>query len=289
MAPRANDTQSIEFRQDDFQAFVRDTMRDFVRIALTTILEEEVTALIGAAPYEHNPIRRDHRNGSYTRDLDTSVGRIEDLPVPRTRRGHRTQLFERYHRRQPAVDQGIGEMFIRGISTQGVGQVLAELTGLQPSASSVSRVFHKLDDEFEAWKKRPLAQRYVYCFADGTYFSVIYQDEGCKMPILAVIGIRPDGTREVLGFSVGDRENEDAWKQLLDNLRGRGVEQVDLWITDGNRAMLNAIEAKFPQAKRQRCIKHKMDNVLSQHELRSLPKMKICYPPPTRATQRSLS
>ena len=85
MAPRAQDTQLSEFRQDDFQAFVRDTMRDFVRIALTTILEEEVTALIGAAPYEHNARRRDRRNGSYTRDLDTSVGRIEDLPVPRTR------------------------------------------------------------------------------------------------------------------------------------------------------------------------------------------------------------
>ncbi len=59
-------------------------------------------------------------------------------------------------------------------------------------------------------EKAPLAKRYVYCFADGTYFSVIYQAEGCKMPILAVIGIRPDGTREVLGFSVGDRENDDA-------------------------------------------------------------------------------
>jgi putative transposase len=263
MAPRAQDTQSSEFGQNDFQAFVRDTMRDFVRIALTTILEEEVTALIGAAPYEHNALRRDRRNGFYTRDLDTSVGRLEDLPVPRTRRGHRTQLFERYQRRQPAVDQSIGEMFIRGVSTHGVGQVLEELTGVQPSPSSVSRVFHKLEDEFEAWKQRNLAQHYVYCFADGTYFSVIYDHEGCKMPILAVIGIRPDGTREVLAFSVGDRENQPAWEQLLEDLKARGVDQVDLWITDGHRAMLNAIEAKFPTAQRQRCIKHKMENVLS--------------------------
>ncbi len=263
MAPRAKDTQSVEFRQDDFQAFVRDIMRDFVRIALTTILEEEVTALIGAAPYERNPIRRDHRNGTYTRDLDTSVGRIEALPVPRTRRGYRTQLFEHYQRRQPAVDQSIGEMFIRGVSTHGVGEILEDLTGVHPSASSVSRVFHKLQDEFDAWKKRKLATHYLYGFADGTYFSVIYQDEGCKMPILAVIGIRPDGIREVIGFSVGDRENQPAWEQLLDDLKARGVEQVDLWITDGNRATINAVEAKFPTAKRQRCIKHKMENVLS--------------------------
>jgi transposase-like protein len=83
------------------------------------------------------------------------------------------------------------------------------------------------------------------------------------MPILAVVGIRLDGTREVLGFSVGDRENAAAWQQLLDALTARGVQQVDLWVTDGNQAMLNAITAKFPQAQRQRCIKHKLANVLS--------------------------
>jgi len=263
MAPQAKDTQTVSFRQEDFQQFVRDTMRDFVRIALTTILEEEVTALIGAAPYEQTPSRRDHRNGAYTRDLDTSVGRIEALRVPRTRRGFRTQVFDRYQRRRREVDESIGEMFVAGVSTTGVGHVVEELTGVRPSPNVVSRVFHKLEDEFAAWKTRPLARHYVYCFADGTYFSVIYDHEGCKMPILAVIGIRPDGTREVLAFSVGDRENQPAWEQLLDDLKNRGVEQVDLFVTDGNRAMLNAVEAKFPSAKRQRCIKHKMENVLS--------------------------
>jgi len=182
--------------------------------------------------------------------------------VPRTRGGFQTQVFERYQRRRPEVDSAIGEMFTQGVSTRDVGEVMHDLTGVQPSASSVSRVFHKLEDEFTAWKQRKLAAHYVYCFADGTYFSVIYNHEGCKMPILAVIGIRPDGVREVLAFSVGDRENQPAWAQLLDDLKDRGVAQVDLWITDGNRAMRNAVEAKFPTAQRQRCIKHKMENVL---------------------------
>ncbi len=182
--------------------------------------------------------------------------------MPRTRGGFQTQLFERYQRRQPEVDSAIGEMFTQGVSTRQVGEVMRDLTGVQPSASSVSRVFHKLEDEFTAWKQRKLAPHYVYCFADGTYFSVIYNHEGCKMPILAVIGIRPDDVREVLAFSVGDRENTDAWKMLLDDLKNRGVERVDLWITDGNSAMLNAVEAKFPQVRRQRCVLHKMKNVL---------------------------
>lgn len=184
MALQTKDTQPETFRQDEFQTYIRETMRNCVRLALTAILEEEVTAFIGAAPYEQNLTRRDYRNGSYTRDLDTSVGRIADLNVPRTRGGFQTQLFERYQRRRPEVDSAIGEMFTQGISTRHLGEVMQELSGVQPSASSISRVFHrtgrlaKPNNEFNAWKQRKLAPHYVYCFADGTYFSVIYNHEG---------------------------------------------------------------------------------------------------------------
>jgi putative transposase len=119
-----------------------------------------------------------------------------------------------------------------------------------------------LEDEFESWKKRSLQAHYLYAFADGTYFTVIYDQEGCKMPILAVVGIDEAGQREVLAFSVGERENQAAWETLLDNLKERGLETIDLWITDRNKAMLNAIEIKFSSSQRQRCTKHKMENVL---------------------------
>jgi putative transposase len=195
--------------------------------------------------------------------LETTVGQIADLPVPRTRGGYQTQLFERYHRRRDELDSAIGEMFVKGVSTTKVGQVIETLTGSHPSASTVSRVFHTLEGEFEQWKQRQLAQRYVYAFADGTYFTVIYNDEGCKMPILAVVGIAESGEREVLAFRVGDRENEQAWKDLLDDLKGRGVKKIDLWISDGNQAMLNAITKQFPTSACQCCVMHKMENVLS--------------------------
>jgi len=154
-------------------------------------------------------------------------------------------------------------MFIRGVSTRGVSEVFEGLTGSQASPSTVSRVFHGLDEEFEAWKRRPLADRYEYVFADGTYFTVIYGQEGCKMPILAAVGIRPDGEREVLGFTIGDRENQQAWEDLFEDLKRRGVKVIGLGITDGNQATINALEAKFPGTPRQRCTKHKMENVLS--------------------------
>ena len=87
-------------------------------------------------------------------------------------------------------------MFIAGVHTIGVGHLVEELTGVRPSPNVASRVFDKLENEFAAWKMRKLARHYVYCFANGTYFSVIYDHEGCNMQILAVIAIRPDRQRE---------------------------------------------------------------------------------------------
>jgi transposase-like protein len=233
-----------------------------VRLTLVTILEEEVSALVGALPYERTPERCDYRNGHYTRDLDTTVGLLENLSVPRTRNGHQTQVFEKYKRRRAELDDAIGNMFIGGVSTRKAGEVVESLTGSKPSPSTVSRVFHTLEGEYEAWKMRPLEERYEYAFADGTYFTVIYDGEGHKMPILAVIGINLTGQREVLGFTIGDRENQKAWEDLLEDLKARGVKAVGLWITDGNQAMINALELKFPNSPRQRCVKHKMENVL---------------------------
>lgn len=262
MAPKTQHTQPSALGQDEFQQLLTGQLQQAVRIALMTVLEAEVDAFIGALRYERTPQRRDQRNGHYQRNLDTTVGRIEELSVPRTRGGFETQLFERYHRRRAELDTSISEMFVRGVSTRGVGEVFEDLTGTKPSASTVSRVFHTLEDEFQAWKARPLAERYLYAFADGTYFTVIYEGEGCKMPILAVVGINEAGEREVLAFSVGDRENQNAWEELLEDLKRRGVKEIGLWISDGHQAMLNAIGVKFSQTPRQRCVKHKMDNVL---------------------------
>src|SRR5438552_9882512 len=100
MAPKPKDTQAIVFRQADFHASLRLALLEAVRTTLVTILEEEVEQFIQAKPYERSPLRRDQRNGRYSRSLDTTVGHIADLPVPRTRHGFQTQVFERYGRRQ---------------------------------------------------------------------------------------------------------------------------------------------------------------------------------------------
>ncbi len=263
MAPDQDDKAHVELSQAEFHELLQEKIRLAIRMTFSTVLEEEITAHIQAEPYQRTSTRCDQRNGYYTRDLGTSIGMIEALPVPRTRKKYQTKVFQRYKRRMEELDGAICDMFVKGVSTVQVGNVVERLTGIKPSPSTVSRVFHTLDGEFATWKTRKLDQRYLYAFADGTYFTVIYGEEGCKMPILAVIGITPDGKRDVLGFTVGEKENQPAWEDLLQDLKNRGAASVDLWITDGNQAMINAIKIKYPDAKRQRCIKHKMENVLS--------------------------
>ena len=262
MTSRQKHTLSGAERQAAIHELLQEQMRLNIRMTFITVLEEEVNGFIQAALYQRTPERQDYRNGHYERDLVTTVGKLEDLPVPRTRDGFHTQLFEHYQRRQAELDEAICNMFVQGVSTSKVGDVVEALTGDHPSPSTVSRVFHTLEGEFEGWKARKLQAHYLYAFADGTYFTVIYDHEGVKMPILAVIGIDPEGKRDVLAFCVGERENQDAWEALFEQLKERGVEKVDLWCTDGHKAMLNALQIKFSASKRQRCIKHKIENVL---------------------------
>lgn len=91
-------------------------------------------------------------------------------------------------------------MYVGGNSTQQVGVVVKSLTGTHPNPTTVSRVYHTLEAEYTVWKQRPLAAHYPYAFADSTYFSVIYEQEGVKMPVLAVMGISPTGEREMLAL-----------------------------------------------------------------------------------------
>jgi transposase-like protein len=262
MTPKTNHKRLDSEGQALVGELLQERLRLAIKYTLVQILEEEVEAFVQAAPYQRTTERRAYRNGFYQRDLGTSMGVIEGLSIPRTRNGFRTELFERYQRRQAELDGAILDMFVKGVSMEQVGNVVETLTGTHPSPSTVSRVFHSLEGEFENWKKRSLRSHYLYAFADGTYFSVIYDEIGCKMPILAVIGIDEEGKREVLAFRVGERENQSAWENLLDDLKERHVAEIDLWVTDGNKAMTNAIDKKFPTAQRQRCVKHKMENVL---------------------------
>ena len=111
--------------QQTFQQFLRELARNAIRVVVEGVMREELDALIGVGWGECSPKRKGYRNGSYTRDLVTSSGRLEEINVPRDRAGQfHTQVFDRYSRYEPQVAQGLTEMFVAGVSTHKVGEVV---------------------------------------------------------------------------------------------------------------------------------------------------------------------
>jgi transposase-like protein len=120
--------------QQTFQHHLRELARDAIRVMLEGVMREELDALIGVDWGEYSPQRNGYRNCSYSRDLVTSSGRIEEIKVPRDREGQfHTQVFDRYSRSEPQVGQGLTEMFVAGVSTRKVGEVAQTLLGVARS------------------------------------------------------------------------------------------------------------------------------------------------------------
>ncbi len=162
--------------QQTFRQYLRELARSGIRVVLESVMREELDALIGVGWGECSPKRKGYRNGSYTRDLVTSSGRIEDIKVPRDREGQfHTQAFERYSRYEPHVAEGLTQMFVAGTSTHKVGEVVQTLLGVALSASTISRLNQTIAHQFETWRERALQThwRILYLVA---YISVFVME-----------------------------------------------------------------------------------------------------------------
>src|SRR5579883_1521484 len=250
--------------QEEFRQYLRRLAVSAVQVLIEQVMREELEQCIGASWGECTPTRRGYRNGSYTRDLITSTGRIEDLKVPRDREGQfHSQVFERYSRYEPEVAEALTQMFVSGVSTHKVGEIAATLTGVAPSASAVSRLNHTLTEQYEAWRERQLLTHYRIIYLDGIHFTGRQGDKTDATVILTALGVDLEGSREVLALRACAEEDKDGWSCLLQDLRTRGVSQIDLLVTDGHDGLLAAVAALFPATPRQRCLVHKQRNVMS--------------------------
>src|SRR2546422_1305462 len=235
-----------------------------MRVVIEEVMREELEQCLSAAWGECTPERKGYRNGSYTRDLVTKTGRIEDLSVPRDREGQfHTQAFERYNRYEPEVAEALTEMFVSGTSTHKVGKVAETLMGVAPSASAISRLNQTLTGQFEAWRERSLLSHYRILYLDGIHFTVRHGEKTDSTIILTALGVDLEGNKEVLALRACAEEDKDGWSCLIQDLRTRGVTQIDLIVTDGHDGLLAAIASLFPVTLRQRCLVHKQRNVMN--------------------------
>ncbi len=257
-------SSNVVLDQEEFRKSLRRLAVSAVQVLIEQVMREELEQCIGASWGECTPKRRGYRNGSYTRDLVTPTGRIEDVKVPRDREGEfHTQVFERYQRYEPEVAEALTQMFVSGTSTHNVGKVAEKLMGVAPSASAVSRLNQTLTEQYEAWRERPLHTHYRVVYLDGIHFTVRHGAKTDATIILTALGVDLEGSREVLAFRASAEESKDGWNCLLQDLRTRGVNHIDLIVTDGHDGLLAALADLFPATLRQRCLVHKQRNVMS--------------------------
>jgi len=250
--------------QEEFRQHLRRLAVSAVQVLIEHVMREELEQCIGASWGECTPHRRGYRNGSYTRDLVTPTGYIEDLKVPRDREGQfHSQVFERYNRYEPEVAEALTQMFVSGVSTHKVGEVAQTLMGVAPSASAVSRLNHTLTEQYETWRERPLLAHYRILYLDGIHLTVRHGAKTDATIILTALGVDVEGNREVLAFRACAEEDKDGWSCLLQDLRNRGVSELDLIVTDGHDGLLAAVSSLFPATLRQRCLVHKQRNVMN--------------------------
>lgn len=239
-----------------------DFLRTMVQALVQEILEAEMEETLQAGKGERTEGRLGYRSGSYPRSLITRVGKLE-LRVPQDRQGRfSTEIFERYQRSEKALVSALAEMYIQGVSTRKVKAITEELCGHAFSASTVSRINKKLDQELEEFSRRQLEGEYPYLVLDARYEKVRVDGVIRSQAVLVAIGINWEGRREVLGVELANRESRNSWRDFLMGLKKRGLRGVELAITDDHAGLKKAVAEILPEAAWQRCYVHFLRNAL---------------------------
>jgi putative transposase len=200
--------------------------------------------------------RLNGRNGYGAKTVLTSTGKLA-LQIPRDRLAtFDPQLIAKYQRRFPGFDERIVSMYARGMSTREIQGHLREIYGIDISPDLVSAVTDAVLDEVTEWQNRPLEALYPLIFFDAIRVKV--RDEGTlrNKAVHVALGVRPDGTKEILGLWIEQTEGAKFWLRVMNELRNRGVEDVLIAVVDGLKGFPEAITATFPQAQVQTCIVH---------------------------------
>jgi len=276
--------------------------REGARRMLATVIVAEADAFVALWKDVKLPDGRDrvvrHGHGPQ-RMIQTGVGSIAVRRAKVRDRGtvgtaekirFTSSILPKWARRTKSLDALLPILYLRGISTGDFGEALSALLGKDApnlSPAVIRRLTAEWQADYEVWLKRDLsARRYVYVWADGVYLQA--RMEAAAECMLVIIGATPEGKKELVGFQTGVRESAQSWRELLIDVKRRGLEIApDLAIGDGGLGFWKAIEEVFPATRHQRCWVHKTANVLNKVALSVQVNMKVdlreIYGAPTRA------
>ena len=236
-----------------------DAIPELLRVLINNAMQAERSKYLQAGEYERTEDRRGHANGYKPKTVKTRVGEIT-FAIPQVREGgfYPTAL-EKGMRSERALVITLAEMYIQGVSTRKVKAITEQLCGVEISAMQVSRAVAQLDAVLQEWRERPLGE-ITYLYVDARYEKVRQAGQVRDAAVLMATGITPQGERQVLGVSVSLSEHESHWKSFLKGLKDRGMNGVELVISDDHEGLGAARRAVLGSIPWQRCHFHLQQN-----------------------------
>lgn len=267
------------------QSRSEDLLMDFFRksseLVLQNSLEEEVTDFLQRDWHQPSQDPKGYRNGYYDRKIKSSEGTV-NVRVPRVRdteEDFESSILGHVRSLEQKIEKLTVEMYVRGLSTRDIEDTFVDESGKTfLSRSVVSGLTETLNEEYQRFCERDLSDYdIVYLFVDGVYESI--RSYSNNQTILCGWAICSDGRKVLLHIEAAQSESEDSWTAFFEGMINRGLRQPLALISDGHKGLKNAITRVFPQARRQRCIAHKLRNILNkvprhvQREVKDLVKM----------------
>ena len=260
--------KAIQTTRGSIFEMLRMNVQEEVGNYLSKLMGAELSHFLGRERYEHGSTDSNYRNGVYERKFCLKgIGEVT-VRVPRDRHGEfKTEVMPRGQRYETAIAEDLTLLYLTGISTRTLALLSKRLIGRKLSAEEVSKANRELTEAVEQWRNRDLSQEAVkYLIIDGVNFAMRIGKKIERVPILAVVGIREDGTRLVLGLQSGDKESAANWREFFKDLKRRCLDanKVLLGIMDGLPALEKVFSEEFSNAKTQRCQVHVARNVLAK-------------------------
>jgi transposase-like protein len=252
---------------DPLEAGVRQQIRSFIE----EMLEEELAAALRRGRYDRSPGALGQRNGHRDRQLLGTFGAVT-VSVPRGRMAGadgkqgewHSKTLPAYKRLTERAERLIAGAYLAGTNTRRVRRALATLFGGAVGKDTVSRAWHKVQGDWEAWQKRDLAvDDVVRLILDGTVVRVRLDRRATNLSVLVALGVRRNGQKVLLALRNMGGESEAAWRAVLDDLVARGLATPELLIVDGAGGLEKAVAALWPEVPVQRCTVHKHRNLLA--------------------------
>ena len=236
-----------------------DFLPELIRIVINTAMQIERQKHLGVGPYERSAERLGHANGFKPKTVSTRIAPIT-FDIPQVREGgFYPQALEKGLRSERALMLALAEMYVQGVSTRKVAAITERLCGSEISSTQVSRASALLDEVLEAWRNRPLGT-IIYLYLDARYEKVRLDGQIRDAAVLMASGVNPEGKRLILGVSVSLGEQELHWRDFLQSLVERGLNGVELIISDAHVGLQAARKAVFSGIPWQRCQFHLQQN-----------------------------